>query len=421
MSNSRVILGIDIGSTKVATVVGELHPSRGLILKGFCAVPTDAIARGVVRDLNQAARDLDESYSGAMYSSGLTASDVFVGVTGRDLFSQNRHATIEIEQPEGEVTQADVDLAIERAMPHTLGEGQQVVHTMVREFALDGIRTNRSPAGMIGRRLDIELHVVIGSANQIANLERALGRVDLRVRSYVHNLIASGETVLTAEDRNAGCVLIDCGGGTTNVGIFLGGSLSYSSCIPIGGLNYDYDLKQGLGVSFEEAQRIKKSYGRAWLDPDNEELEDLIDVKFYGRREFDKIKRRRVYEIMQPRTEELLERIIEALNESGQFPRVAGGVILVGGACQLRQLKRYFQRYLQRQVRTGLPVGIGHLLDEYRTPAYAPTLGLLLYGAKYGEVERQAEPSFVGEVMSALAGMISGFWPRKRKEVEEEK
>lgn len=421
MAGSRIILGMDIGSTKIATVVGELHPSRGLVLRGLCAVPTEAIARGVVRDLNQAARDIDESFSGAMYSSGLTASEVFVGITGRDLYSQNRHATIEIEHREGEVTPEDVELVIQRAMPQVLSEGQQVVHTMVREYALDGIRTNRSPVGMIGRRLDVEVHVVIGAQSQIANLERALGRVDLRVRSYVHTLIASGESVLTAEDRNAGCVLIDFGGGTTNVGIFLGGTLSYYASIPIGGQNYDYDLKQGLGVSFEEAQRVKKSYGKAWIDPENEELEDFIDVKFYGRREFDKIKRRRVYEIMQPRTEELLEQIIHALNDSGQISRVAGGIILVGGACQQRQLKRYLQRHLQRQVRIGMPVGVGHLLDEYRSPAYAPTLGLLLYGAKYGEERRDSEPSFMSEVVSVLSGMISGLIPKKRKDEGEDK
>jgi cell division protein FtsA len=421
MATSRILLGMDIGSTKIATVVGELHPSRGLVLRGLCSVPTQAISRGVVRDLNQAARDIDESFSGAMYSSGLSASEVFVGITGRDLYSQNRHATIEIEHHEGEVTRADVDLVIERAMPQVLTEGQQVVHTMVREYALDGIRTNRSPVGMIGRRLDVEVHVVIGSQNQIANLERALSRVDLRVRSYVHNLIASGEAVLTAEDRNAGCVLIDFGGGTTNVGIFLGGTLSYSASIPIGGQNYDYDIKQGLGVSFEEAQRVKKSYGKAWLDAENEELEDFIDVKFYGRREFDKVKRRRVYEIMQPRTEELLEQIIYALNDSGQFSRVAGGVIIVGGASQQRQLKGYLQKHLQRQVRTGMPAGVGHLLDEYRNPGYAPTLGLLLYGAKYGEDRHEVEGNFVNDIVSALSGMISGFMPKKRKDLTETK
>jgi cell division protein FtsA len=415
MANSRIVLGVDIGSTKVATVAGEVHSTRGLILRGLCSVPSDAIARGVVRDLNQAAKDIDESFSGAMYSSGLTANEVFVGITGRDIYSRNCRATLDITHPEGEITASDVDRVIELALPKLLPEGQQIVHTMVREFALDGIRTSRSPVGMIGRRLDVEAHVVIGSSNQIANLERAISRVDLKVKSYVHLLIAAGEAVLSAEDRNAGCILIDVGGGTTNVGVFLGGTLSYSRCIPVGGQNYDHDLKQGLGVSFEEAQRIKRSYGKAWIEPENEELEDFVDVKFYGHKEYDKIKRRRIYEIMQPRTEELLEQIIEALNESGQIARVAGGVILVGGGSLLRQLRRYLQRHLQRQVRMGLPTGIGHLLDEYRTPAFAPTLGLLLYGAKYGEESRSQESSLLSEVLSALADIFRGILPRKHK------
>ncbi|MBN2083208.1 cell division protein FtsA [bacterium] len=415
MANSRIILGIDIGSTKIATVVGETHTTRGLVLRGLRVVPTEAITRGTVRDLNQAAKDIDDCYSGVMYSSGLATDQVYVGITGRDLASINRSAAVEITHPEGEVEAEDVDLVISHSLPQQLPAGQQIVHSMVREFTLDGIRTNRSPVGMIGQRLGVETHVVIGSTSQIANLERALSRVDLAVRSYVFNLISAGEAVLSAEDRNAGCVLIDFGGGTTNVGVFHGGTLCFSRCIPLGGQNFDIDLKQGLGVSFEEAQRLKKSYGKAWIDPDNEELEDFIDIKFYGRREYDKIKRRRIFEIMQPRTEEILEHIIDALNDSGELARIAGGVIIVGGSSQMRQLRRYLQKYLQRPVRVGLPTGIGHLLDEYRTPAFAATLGLLLYGAKHEQTIQNGDNSFVGEVITALQEMWGKLFPTREK------
>lgn len=415
MANSRVILGIDIGSTKIATVVGEMHSTRGLILRGLRVVPTEAITRGTVRDLNQAARDIDDCYSGVMYSSGLVTDQVFVGITGSELTSINRSATLDIKHPAGEVEADDVELVISHSLPQQMKPGQRIVHSMVREFNLDGIRTNRSPVGMIGENLGVETHVVLGSTSQIANLERALARVDLKVRSYVFNLISAGEAVLSAEDRNAGCVLIDFGGGTTNVGIFHGGTLCFSQCIPIGGLNYDHDLKHGLGISFEEAQRIKKSYGKAWIDPENEELEDFIDIKFYGRREYDKIKRRRIFEIMQPRTEEVLEYIIQALNESRYLPRIAGGVIVVGGGCQLRQIRRYLQKHLQRSVRAGLPTGIGHLLDEYRSPAFAATLGLLLYGAKHEQTTQSSDDSFVGEVVNALQEMWGRIFPAREK------
>jgi len=415
MANSRIILGIDIGSTKIATVVGETHTTRGLVLRGLRVVPTEAITRGTVRDLNQAAKDIDDCYSGVMYSSGLATDQAYVGITGKDLTSINRSSAIEITHPEGEVEAEDVDLVISHSLPQQMKPGQQIVHSMVREFTLDGIRTNRSPVGMIGQRLGVETHVVIGSTSQIANLERSLSRVDLQVRSYVFNLIGAGEAVLSAEDRNAGCVLIDFGGGTTNVGVFHGGTLCFSRCIAVGGQNYDHDLKHGLGVSFDEAQRLKKSYGKAWIDPDNEELEDFIDIKFYGRREYDKIKRRRIFEIMQPRTEEILEHIIDALNDSGELARIAGGVIIVGGASQLRQLRRYLQKYLQRPVRVGLPTGIGHLLDEYRTPAFASTLGLLLYGAKHEQTIQNGDDSFVGEVITALQEMWGKLFPTREK------
>ncbi|MCH7472049.1 cell division protein FtsA [bacterium] len=415
MAGSSTILGIDIGSTKITTVVGELHSSRGLILRGLNSVPTNAISRGVIRDLNQAAKDIDESYSGAMYSSGLSLDQAFVGITGRDLASENFEAVLEISHPDGEVGFEDVDLVVERALPAQLQQGRQIVQTMVRGFTLDGIKTSGSPIGMIGSQLGVETHVVTGPQSQVANLERALGRVEMKINSFVHNLIASGEAVLTSEEKNAGCVLIDFGGGTTSVGVFLGGALSHFRCIPIGGMSYDHDLKQGLGISFDEAQRIKKSHGKAWIDAEDEELDDLIDVKYYGRREYDKVKRRRIYDIMQPRTEELLEHILYALHESGQVERVAGGVVIVGGACQLRQLRSYLQRHLQRQVRVGLPAGVGHLLDEYRAPAYVAALGLLIYGSTFGESTRGAEPSFLGEVVEAMGDMIRGLFRRSER------
>ncbi|MCB1218173.1 cell division protein FtsA [bacterium] len=406
---------MDIGSTKITSVVGEVHPSRGLILRGLSSVPTEAVIRGAIRDLNQATHDIDKSYSGAMYSSGLNTNEVFVGITGKDLFSLSRRANVSISNDNDEVLERDLDKVLRMTMPTELDDGQRVVHSMVREYCLDGVSTMRSPVGMIGNELEVESHIVIGSANQIANIERALNRVDLEVNSFVFNLIAAGEAVLSAEDKTAGCILIDFGGGTTNVGIYNGGTLSYSACIGIGGNNYDHDLKRGLGISFEEALRIKKSYGRAWVDEDSDELEDFIDVKFFGRPDYDKIKRRKLYEILQPRTDELVERIIVALQESGQLDRISGGVVMVGGGCLLRDLRKYLQKHLQRQVRVGIPTGIANLLDEYRSPSYAATLGLLLYGARYGGQKKAGDESLFNEVLSVFTDMIQGLLKRFRR------
>lgn len=263
----------------------------------------------------------------------------------------------------------------------------------------------------------MDSYVLIGPESQIANLERAIGRVQLKVRSYVYTLVAAAECVLTPEEKGAGCVLIDFGGGTTDVGVFLNGTLTYSRSIPIGGQNYDHDLKQGLQISFDEAQRIKKSYGKAWTDPDPEELETFIDVKYYGRREFDKVKRRRVYEIMQPRTEELLERLYEALHESDQFQRAAGGIVIVGGGSLLRNLRGVLKTVFGREVRMGVPLPrVAHVLDEYKTPAMAPTLGLLLYGATYRDPLAEEEQSFFGELGSAIGDVMKDVWKRLKGE-----
>jgi cell division protein FtsA len=413
MASGRVICGLDIGTTKIAAAVAENDPSRGLILRGINVVATEAISRGIVRDLNQAAEHIDQAFSGAIYSSGLSTDQAFVGITGRDLVGINCRGELTVENPDGEVHLEDVHELLLRARPTRLPTGTQIVHTLVRQYYLDGVKINRDPAGMIGRRLEVDTYVVVGPESQVANLERAIGRVQLKVRSYVYTLVAAAEVVLTEEEKGAGCVLIDFGGGTTDVGVFLNGSLTYSRSIPIGGQNYDHDLKQGLQVSFDEAQRIKKSYGKAWLDPDPDELETFIDVKYYGRREFDKVKRRRVYEIMQPRTEELLEQLYEALNESEQLSRAAGGIVIVGGGSQLRNLRTVLKAMFEREVRMGVPLPkVAHVLDEYKTPAMAPTLGLLCYGATYRDPLAEEELTFLGELGGAIGDVVKDLWKR---------
>jgi cell division protein FtsA len=421
VARGRIIVGVDIGSTKITTVVGEVDPARGLVLRGIKVEKTSAITRGMVTDINQASIDIDTSYSGAIYSSGLNADEVFVGITGRDLLGVNCHAELPVSHPEGEVEAPDVEKLLEMAQPRNIPAGRMLVHTLVRQYYLDNRRINRSPIGMIGRDLAVDTHVVTGSESQIKNLERALERVQLRVRGFAHTLVAAGEVVLTDEERQSGAILIDFGGGTTSVGIFLNGSLNYSACIPIGSQNYDQDLKQGLGLSYEEAQRLKKSYGKAWIEQDADELDDFVDVKFYGRREYDKVKRRRIFEIMQPRTDELMELILTAIDESGIGDRVAGGTVICGGGSQLRQLRRYLQKHLGKQVRMGVPVGVRHVLDEYRTPVYAPALGLLCYGEKYEEnLPRGDGGSFVGEVIKAAGDIFKGLFKGAEKDPEVE-
>jgi cell division protein FtsA len=418
MASSRVICALDIGTTKIAAAVAENDPSRGLILRGINIVPTEAISRGIVRDLNQAAEHIDTAFSGAIYSSGLSTDQAFVGITGRDLVGINCRGELTLDNPDGDVSTEDVHELLTRALPLRLPGGTQVVHTLVRQYYLDGIKINRDPAGMIGRRLEVDTYVIVGPESQVANLERAISRVQLKVRSYVYTLVAAAEAVLTEEEKGAGCVLIDFGGGTTDVGVFLNGGLTFSRSIPIGGQNYDHDLKQGLQVSFDEAQRIKKSYGKAWGEhPEPEELDSFIDVKYYGRREFDKVKRRRVYEIMQPRTEELLEQLYEALSESDQLARAAGGIVIVGGGSQLRNLRTVLKDVFGREVRMGVPLPrVAHVLDEYKTPAMASTLGLLLYGASYRDPLAEEEQTFLGELGGAIGDVLKDVWKRIKGE-----
>jgi cell division protein FtsA len=411
---SKTVAGIDLGSSKITSVIADVAPDE-VMVRGINSTPAKSIVKGVIRDLNQCAAEIDASFSGAVYSSGVHIDRVHLAVTCKDLVSTPLTGEIKLERAENEITQEHIDRLLDsiRTPPH---EGQfALLQRIVQEYEVNETRGVRDPLGMFGERLAVRVQDIVGPEWLLNNYRKALDRVGLTVKSLIPSILAAGEAVLTTEEKNTGCVLLDLGHGTTDIALYRDGSAAYTSTIAVGTGNFDTDLMQGLGVSMEEAQRIRRGFLKAWITVSQSDADDVIDIKFYGHTEYAKIKKQKVIEIALPRLQEWAQLIKNDLKETGLMASIPGGVVLTGGGCYLREVTGFFQHHLDKPVRIGMPRGYSHLFDEFRAPPYASALGITSFAGRE-EPERGYETSFLENVAEAFLNLLARLGGRKSED-----
>jgi len=271
---------------------------------------------------------------------------------------------------------------------------------------------------MFGERLAVRVQDIIGPEWLLNNYKKALDRLGLKVVSLIPSILCAGEAVLTTEEKNTGCILLDLGYGTTDVAIYRDGSAAYTDTIPVGVGNFESDFMQGLGVSLEEAQRIRRSFFKAWTSSNQPDADDVIDVKFYGHSEFAKIKRQKVVEIALPRLEEWSALIRRSLRDSGMLESVPGGVVLTGGGAFIREIVGFFRHHLGKPVRIGIPRGYSHLFEEFRAPQYASALGITSFAGASAREEAYG-PGFLENVADFFLDLVNRVG-KKREPVEKD-
>ncbi|OGK08231.1 MAG: cell division protein FtsA [Candidatus Riflebacteria bacterium RBG_13_59_9] len=410
----KPIAGIDLGSSKITSVIAEVLPDE-VIIRGINSTPSKSIVKGVIRDLNQCAAEIDASFSGAVYSSGIHVEQVHLAVTCKDLVSVPLAGEIRLDQAKNEITQEHIDrLLASIKMPRRDGQFA-LLQRIVQEFEVNKTAGVRNPLGMFGERLAVKVQDVIGPEWLLNNYRKALDRVGLTLKSLIPSVLAAGEAVLTTEEMNTGCVLLDLGHGTTDLALYRDGSAVYTDTIPVGIANLESDLMQGLGVSLHEAQRIRRSFLKAWISLNQADADDIIDVKFYGHNEYAKVKKHKVMEIVLPRLDEWAQLVKRGLRESGLLETIPGGVVLTGGGCYLREVTGFFQQHLGKPVRIGIPRGYSHLFEEFRAPQFAAALGITSF-ARREEREHVYKPGFLENVAEVFMDFLSRLGPRERKE-----
>lgn len=387
MAKTRVIAGIDIGSSKIATLIAQFNEEEERVsVVGVSSIPSKGVRKGQIVDIDEAASSIGESVEKAERMAGYSLDRAYVTVSGGHIDSQNSHGVVAVSDPSGEIEPSDVERVIDAARAVSLPESREILHVLPKEYKVDGETLVKNPEGMSGVRLEVETHLITGSAAASKNITKAVGEVGVQVEELVFAGLASSISVLSETEKELGVVLIDIGGGTTSIAAYLEGALIYSAVLPIGGKNVTNDIAAGLRVSLDSAEKIKLALGIA-ASKDKDFLysgEDDLDLETLGIEETErKISKKTVVDgIMRPRLNEIFNMVAGNLSTSGVAGRTPSGIVVTGGAAQTLGAIDAAKRMLALPARLGTPRGLTGLIDEIGNPVYSASCGLLLYGAK---------------------------------------
>lgn len=425
MARDKVLVGIDIGTSKIATIIGTASIEGEVNIIGVSSVPSRGLRKGQIVDIEEATAAITESLEGAERMAGYSVSSAFVSVGGNHIASQNSHGVVAVAEPDKEIVPQDVARVIEAAKAVSLPSSREILHVLPRGFIVDSQEGIKDPVDMTGVRLEVDTHLITGGSTALRNLAKCVSEVGVDVEGLVFGGLASAEAILSETEKELGVVLIDIGGGTTDVCLYVEGSLAYSSVIPIGAKNITSDLAIGLRVSLESAEKIKLALGEkrkemATGEEKERKDEDEVDLSYLGLTEdVHKISRKTLIEgIIRPRLNEIFTMVILEIKKSGFAGMTPGGVVLAGGGALTVGAAEAAKRNLAMPVRIGVPANITGLVDEILTPSFATALGLLLYRIKGTAKEERKLPftRFVEKIpLKGAAGrvidLIKSFLP----------
>lgn len=377
MAKSDLIVGLDIGTTKICAVVGELTPD-GVDVVGIGTSPSNGLRKGVVTNIEQTVQSIKKALEEAELMAGCDIRSVYAGIAGSHIKGFNSHGVIAVKG--GEVGTRDVERVIDAAKAVAIPLDREVIHILPQEYTVDDQSGIHDPLGMAGVRLEVDVHIVTGAVSSAQNIVRSCHRSGLDVSDVVLEALASSKSVLTPEEREIGVALVDLGGGTSDLAIFSQDSIKHSAVLALGGTNLTNDIARGLRTPMAAAEEIKQQYGCALTD-----LvfgDEFIPVPSVGDREPRSLSRRGLAEICEPRIEEILVLIDQELARSGYKDKIAAGVVLTGGTSLIEGMQELGEEIFNLPCRVGSPRNMGGLKDVVDSPMYATAVGLLLYGAE---------------------------------------
>lgn len=394
MARGSLYAAIDIGTTKVCTLVGRPGPGDTLEVTGVGVAPSRGLLKGMVVDMEEATQSIRDSVQRAERTSGSRILSAHVGITGNHVSSLNNRGMITITRNDRVVSEEDVTRVLEAARA-TVGvpTNREIIHVVPRSYTLDDQEGVRNPIGLHGFRLDVEAHIITGAVNSIQNLAKCVEIAGVQVDNLVLEPLASGEAALHDDERETGAILVDIGGGTTDLAVFTQGSVGFTTVIPVGGYQFTQDLVIGLRTPYAAAEAAKIAYGS--VEPATMPLDEMAELRSFGTTETRPVSRRLMAEILRARLEDLLSLIEGAVRHSGYQDLLPAGITFTGGSANLSGLVPVTEEVLGVPARIGIPEGITGLVDSLRDPAYATSVGLLLWAMRYGEEDgRPQEQSF---------------------------
>lgn len=385
MAKDRVIAAIDIGTTKICTLVGQAAKDGGTEVLGVGLSASRGLKKGVVTDIEATVESIKASIDKAERSSGFTIVSAHVGISGEHISSLNNRGVIAVNHPDRIITPDDVARVIESARAVTIPSNREVIHIIPRSYSIDGQEGIKNPVGMYGFRLEVETHIVTGAITSVQNLTKCVNQTGVDVEDLVLQPIASSESILTDEERELGVLIADIGGGTTDIAVLFDGSIWHTSSIPVGGNHLTNDIAIGLRTTFAVAEDLKARYAVAL--PDLVSPDETVELPAFGDEVLRHVPRRHIAEIIQARVEEILEMTVADIKRSGFDGLLPAGIVLTGGTANLFGIDNLTRQFLGIPVRIGRPRSIRGLTDTVSDPAFATSVGLLRWGLRVTEVE----------------------------------
>jgi len=374
--SKNLVVGLDIGTSKIVAIVAELGPEGELNVIGLGTQPSRGLKRGVVVNIEATMASIQRVLEEAELMADCRIARVTTGIAGSHIRSLNSSGMVAIK--EGEVVQADIDRVIETAKAIAIPNDQQILHILPQEFIIDGQDDVREPLGMSGVRLEVKVHIVTGAVSAVENIAKCVRRCGLEVQDIVLQPLASAAAVLNDDEKELGVCLMDIGGGTTDIAVFAGGAIRHTAVIPIAGDQVTNDIAMTLRTPTKEAEELKVRYGcalRQLADPN-----DIIEVPGVGERAPRKLSRPMLAEVIEPRIEELFQFVQSEVRRSGFEEMISSGVVITGGSALLQGITELGEEVFHMPVRVGVPTYAGGLADVVKSPRYATTVGLLLEG-----------------------------------------
>ncbi len=412
MPHSKIISGIDIGTSKITTIIGQYSDTEDKFnIIAVSSIPSLGFRKGKIVNLEQAASTIIQSIESAERMAGFQINSASVCLSAPYIESINSHGVVAISSPNNEIEAADIDRVVEAAKAVAIPNGKEIIHIIPIRYTVDGQEGVIDPIGMNGVRLEVESHIIIASTPSLKNLKKCLEDIGIKIDQLVYSGLATAKSTLTETEKELGVALVDIGGSITTITIFNEGSPVYSSVIPVGGSNVTNDLAIGLRFSLEDAEKIKLRLNKV---SDSKKFEDEVDLSAFGLSADDKRKislRTAVNGIINPRLEELFHLIYDKIEESGFHQTIPAGIVLTGGGAQTINIKEVCEKVIPLPLRIASPPKVGGIIDDIINPAYSSSIGLLMFinenkkitpssvkkpklqvGALFGKIKKLIEP-----------------------------
>ncbi|MBI3070464.1 MAG: cell division protein FtsA [Candidatus Levybacteria bacterium] len=387
MSDGKIITAVDIGTSKIATVIAKIDDSLNVL--GVSEIKAAGIRKGQIVDIEEAVSAINSSLEGAERMAGYSVSRVITSIGGAHIESQNSKGVVAVATPEGEITKNDIERVIDAAKAVSLPSSREIIHVLPRTYAVDGQEGIKDPVGMTGVRLEVDTHIITASSTSLRNLEKALSEVGVNVDGVVFSGYGSSLSVLSDTEKELGVVLVDVGAGTTDISIYVEGAVSYSSVLPVGARHITNDLAIGLRVSLESAEKIKLFLGAGSGESEAAEKtasrQDEIDLSELNLpEEVRKVSKKTLIDgIIRPRLNEIFTFVGLEIKKSGYGGQTPAGLVITGGGAKTIGTQESAKRMLAMPVRIAVPTGVKGIIDEIEEPSFATAVGLLRYGSKY--------------------------------------